>query len=308
MFYKDNWLAWTYDNGPEYGPKPLLTSDFALHFKKTITCPIKSYHEELLLNAQAIRDTFNGELDLLFSGGIDSEIILRVYHELKIPVNVYIFKYNNDYNLLEFNHAVNVCNELNVIPKIIDFNLERFFENEAYDIWTKCYAYSAGWLPHMKMTEYCDGTPIMGSGEPYWRVVSKEDTLSSWVYDIEEPSHHWAVYHKTIGRPVITDWYEYSPEIHVAYLQLPYVQDLINNRVKGKLSTVTSKAFIHQQYWPTIQDRTKLVGFEGKNYKKGDPLVPPFMLEFSKKYIREKVNAKFYTFTEHEFINLICSR
>lgn len=309
MFYKDNWLSWSYDNGPTNGPKLTPRAEFKLHFKNVVTRPVKSYHEELLSNAQLIRDTFTGGLDLLFSGGIDSEVILRVYHELKIPINVFVFKYENNYNLLEYNHAIEVCNELNVTPTIIDFNLEKFFENDAYDIWSKCYAYSSGWLPHMKMTEYLDGLPIIGSGEPYWRHTSRDlSNPEPWVFDIEEVSHHWAVYHKTINRPCITDWYEYSPEITLSHLQLPYVQDLVNNRVSGKLSTVSSKAFIHQAYWPTIKDRPKMIGFEGTAHKKGEQPVPPFMLEFSKTYIREKVDAKFYTFTQDEIVKLFGSQ
>ena len=105
MFYKDNWFAWTFDDGPEYGPKLTPTAEFKIVLRNTITRPVKSYYEELLENGRVIRDTFSGELDLLFSGGIDSEIILRVYLELKIPINVYIFKYENDYNLLEYTQA-----------------------------------------------------------------------------------------------------------------------------------------------------------------------------------------------------------
>ena len=109
MFYRDNWLTWNYDNGEAYGPKVKPSSKFNITLKNVITRPIKSYHEELLENAKAIRDTFTGDLDLLFSGGIDSEIILRVYHDLKIPINVYIFKYENNYNHKELAHAFRIC-------------------------------------------------------------------------------------------------------------------------------------------------------------------------------------------------------
>ena len=97
MFYKDNWLAWTYDD-VKFGNKTTPQSRFEFQFKKTIKQPLKSHKQELLENTRIIRDSFNEPFDLLFSGGVDSEIVLRCHVELKIPINVFIFKYEKDYN------------------------------------------------------------------------------------------------------------------------------------------------------------------------------------------------------------------
>ena len=308
MFYKNNWFSWTYDNGPVYGSKIHPTAEFKLVLKNTITRPIKSYYEELLENGRVIRDTFSGPLDLLFSGGVDSEIILRVYKDLGIPINVYVFKYENDYNLPEYTQALKSCKDLNVTPKIIDFNLQKFFENEAYDIQQKVFAVESGWLPHMKLTEYCDGLPIMGSGNPYIRRRSRDMSKKyPWVLEIDEKCHHWAIYHKTINRPCITDWYEYSPELILSYFKLPFVQQLLNDEVPGKLSNESTKCQVHQAYWTDLDLRSKLVGFEGPEPDKSKPEVQPFMLEFGKQYIRGVVTAKSYVFSKEELINQIGS-
>jgi hypothetical protein len=308
MFYKNNWFSWTYDNGLEYGPKLHPTAEFKLVLKNTITRPIKSYYEELLENGRIIRDTFSGPLDLLFSGGVDSEIILRVYQDLGIPINVYIFKYENDYNLPEYTQALKSCNKLNVTPKIIDFNLQKFFENDAYDIQQKVFAVESGRLPHMKLTEYCDGLPIIGSGEPYIRRTSRDlNKKYPWVFELDEKCHHWSVYHKTINRPCITDWYEYSPELILSYFNLPYAQHLLNDEVHGKLSNESTKCEVHQEYWSDLDLRQKLVGFEGPNPNKFKPPVQPFMLEFGKKHIRGVVTAKSYTFSKEELFDQIGS-
>jgi hypothetical protein len=306
MFYKNNWLAWTYDDGQEYGPKLHPTAEFKLILRNTVSRPIKSYYEELLENGRIVRDTFSGPLDLLFSGGVDSEIILRVYKDLGIPINVYIFKYENDYNLIEYTQAIKTCNDLNVIPKIIDFDLQKFFENDAYDIQQKIFAAESGWLPHMKLTEYCDGLPILGSGNPYVRRTSRDMTKKyPWVLELDEKCHHWAVYHKTINRPCITDWYEYSPELLLSYFNLPFVQQLVNDEVPGKLSNESTKVQVHQDYWPDLDPRQKLVGFEGPRPDKSSPEVQPFMLEFGKQYIRGVVTARSYIFSKEELFNQV---
>jgi hypothetical protein len=309
MFYKNNWFSWTYDDGPEYGSKLTPTAKFNIHLKNTITRPVKSYYEELLENGRVIRDTFSGPLDLLFSGGIDSEIILRVYTDLKIPINVYIFKYENDYNLIEYTQALKSCAKLGVTPKVIDFNLQKFFENDAYDIQQKVFASASGWLPHMKLTEYCDGLPIMGSGNPYIRRRSRDMTSKfPWVFELDEKCHHWAVYHKTINRPCITDWYEYSPELLVSYFDLPFVQQLLNDEVPGKLSNESTKVQVHQEYWTDLDLRPKLIGFEGPKPDKSKSDVQEFMLDFGKKYMRGVVPDQYpYIFSQEELIKLIGS-
>jgi hypothetical protein len=299
MFYKDNWLSWKYD-GDEYATKPHVDTPFKLSLKKTVALPVKSYYKELYDNARNIRDIVTGPLDLLFSGGIDSEVILRVYRELCIPINVYIFKYENELNHREFNHAIKVCTDLNVAYNVIDFNVQKFFENDAYSTWTNCYCNSSGWLPHMKMTEYLDNTPVFGSGDPYWRKQSD----GSWMFELDEGAKFWTLYHKKIGRTAVTDWYEYSPEIILSHMELPRIQMLINDEIPGKTSSFSHKALIHQDHWNDIVIRPKMVGFE-KDMPITKDAKPEFMLEFERQYT-SRVKSTVYRFTKAELIELLC--
>lgn len=299
MFYKNNWLSWKYDN-IEYSTKNSIDSDFDLTLKKTIYYDTMSYYDELCENARNLRDLIDGPLDLLFSGGIDSEVILRIYLDLKIPINVFVFKYKDMLNHREFNHAVKVCTDLNVNHTVIDFDVKKFFENEAYDIWNRCYCNSSGWLPHMKMTEYLDNTPIIGSGEPYWKRLDD----GTWMFELDEGSKFWTLYHKSIGRTAITDWYEYRPEIIISHMKIPKMQELITDQKFGKLSTVSSKALIHKDYWNDIVDRPKMVGFE-KDKPAGKKSKPDFMLEFERQYT-DKVESKSFRFSSKEIIDALC--
>lgn len=299
MFYKNNWLTWEY-NDNEYGTKSRLDDEFVLRLNKTVKRSVMHYYDELYENARKLRDLIVGPMDLLFSGGIDSEVILRVYRDLKIPINVFIFKYEDMLNYREFNHAVKVCEDLNVNSTVVDFNVSKFFENDAYDIWTKCYCNSSGWLPHMKMTEYLDNTPVFGSGDPYWR---KQDD-GTWMFEIDEGAKFWTQYHSKIGRVAVTDWYEYSPEVILSHMQLPRIQQLINNQQPGKTSSFSNKSPVHKDHWHDIVIRPKMVGFErDKEIEKNSK--PEFMLEFERQYT-SKVNSVTYRYTADEIIDLLC--
>jgi hypothetical protein len=289
MFFKNGWLDWAGSG-----------DDFKFILKKTVNQPVMNYFDELFENARNIRDIISGPLDLMFSGGIDSEVILRVYRDLKIPINVFIFKYEDMLNYREFDHAIKVCTDLNVKHKVIDFNVKRFFENDAYGIWSKCNTSSSSWLPHMKLTEYLDNTPIIASGEPYWK---KQDD-GTWIFELEEDAKFWTIYHKTIGRTAITDWYEYRPEVILSHMQLPRVQQLINNQVPGKTSTVTSKALIHQAKWDDIIIRDKMVGFE-KDLTPSKESKPLYMLEFDKHYC-STISSAIYKYTPAEITDALC--
>ncbi len=297
MFYKNNWLIWQYDNIP-YSAKTNPESEFKLTLQKTVVT-VKDYLWELLENAKNIRDLINGPLDLLFSGGIDSEVVLRTYKQLNIPINVYIFKYLDQLNYREFDHALEVCKSLNVQYKVIDFDVKKFFEQDAYNIWTKCYCDNSSWLPHMKLTEYLDNTPIFGSGEPYWRLQSD----GKWALEIDEDAKYWTTYHINIGRSAVTDWYEYRPEIILSHMQLPIIQSLINGKLPGKLSSFSSKSPVHKNFWSDIKIRPKMVGFEGDGEITANNK-PEYMLEFEKKYT-STIKRTTYRWYQHEIIDAL---
>ena len=263
-----------------------------------------SYYHELYENAKQLHERFGNNLDLLFSGGIDSEVVLRVYTILKLPINVHIFKYENDLNIREFTQATKICQELGITPHVRNFNVKKFFENDAESIFKKVYCNSSGWLPHMKMTEELDGIPVFGSGDPYWKRLSTDWTRpSEWLFEIDEGAKAWSIYHKTIGRDAICDWYEYSPEIILSHMKLPRIKNLISDKIKGKLSSFSHKALIHQDIWPTVDIRPKMVGFEGHS-KPDKKSKPGYMLEFEKEFIENKVHSKILHYKIDQVLDL----
>ena len=296
MYYKDNWLTWYYDD-VEYGPKTSPNSKFELKIKPTINQQIKSYKEELLLNASRIRDTFSEPFDLMLSGGVDSEVILRCYRELKVPVNVFVFKYENNYNLPDVTHALKICEGLNITPTVIDLNLQKFFEHEAYDIWTTGYYLNSGRLPHMKMIEYLDNIPIMGDGCPYWSYYD-----GTWKLELDEDCHAQSIYCKTIGRTMIADWYEHSPEVLVSHMNHPLIRNMKRTQ-KTSLEFVNTKYILHKQLWDDIELRPKRVGFEGSMKPGMNASKPDFMLDFNKNYITDVMTNSDYLFSKEDLLS-----
>jgi hypothetical protein len=290
MAYKDNWLQWNGDK---------------LQFKKTVTWPIKSYYKELLSNAAGIRDAFSGPIDLFFSGGVSSQAILNTYIQLGIPVNVYIIKYNNNYNQYDYAVATKICSELGVSYTTIDINLEHFFENEAINIFNISQCIDTKKLILLKMLEKTDGTPIIGGKEPYiFRVNNKSHVeKSEWLLKITANDLVMDVYSNKINRQAVTNWFFWSPFVPVAMLNHPTVELLLTDIDPSKASLASSRGAIYKQYWPNIINRISQTGFENIKDEMMS-LYPPCMIDFYLTNIHKIVKpVKPFTFTKELFVN-----
>ena len=119
----ENWMSYSYD-GVEYGRKQIDTKEFTINYNKKISKPLPPYKDALLYNARLMREMYNEPFDVCLSGGIDSEVVVRTFKELKIKHNTVIFRLENNYNYRDVQSAVELCTQLNVSYKIIDFNIQ----------------------------------------------------------------------------------------------------------------------------------------------------------------------------------------
>lgn len=262
----DGWLSWSINDVP-----------YALRKHKNDVCTfnmvksditVGTYKEELLNNAKAMRDYYSDPFDVLYSGGIDSEVILRVFKELGIKHNTIVVRYKGDYNKREVDSAISSLQQLNIPYKIIDFDLKKFYENDAYDLCKKSSCIRVGRVNHVKFcVDFCDNIPIMGEGDIYWHRTHDIDysVPSEWRFVVSEASHNCNSYLTSLGRENVCDFYEFTPNLIKAYNNQPIMQDLLNDRIFGKTSNWSSKWLMHSELWPDLIKRVKLTGLEGNN-------------------------------------------
>jgi hypothetical protein len=300
----NNWMSYNFD-GIEYGKKLTNESVFSINFNKKIKKDsMPSYKDALFNNARIMRDSFNEPFDVCLSGGTDSEIVVRTFKSVGIKHNTFIFKLENNYNIRDVTNAVNLCNELNIDYTIIDFNVEQFFKNDALELFNRTLIPMAGRLPRLKFIDYLDNIPIFCDGEPYWRRELEDDYInkSRWLFQLHEDGYSVSTYAKNIGRTVIGDWYEYTPDIIMSYKELPLVRQLLNDGIPGKISNISSRVAAHNSIWPTIEYKPKLVGYEGLD----NPVAhrPQFINDFHNKYMKD-INDTTIKYSEEELNRLL---
>ena len=127
---ENSWNAWKYDNGPLFSRSKNPNEKLIPVYKK-MDRKILSLKEEALLAAKSTKDHFpDQKLNLFFSGGLDSELMLKSFLAIGEKPNIFIVRYEDDINLYDVSYAISIANSMNVDIKIIDMNIKKFFENE----------------------------------------------------------------------------------------------------------------------------------------------------------------------------------
>jgi hypothetical protein len=279
IFSENNWHGWQYGTGFEYSDQIKDQPFQTFHRKSNIV--IGSYKEELIKAARSTIDTYpNQKFTLFFSGGADSELVLRSYLEIKHPIEVIIYRYENDYNLYDISYAVNICNMLGVPYLLLDFNLQKFYENEAEKYSELSEIDRPRSLPHLKFLETTDNIGILGQGDPWWSRKEHIDysIKGTWEYKDTESFVGAAKFIQRINKPSIDRWLKWTPGLFLSYTRLNWFKKLVNDEITGKAGVNTSKLQGYREAYPNMLDRIKLTGFE-----KVDDLINEFEIFLSKK-------------------------
>lgn len=300
----DGWMSYSFDDGKEInGAKPKIDSIFNLHFKKEIKYKKMSYYDALLYNARMMKDSYSEPFDVLFSGGIDSEVVIRTLKQENVRFNAFTIRMENDINLQDVSAAIKIADLIGIKLNIIDWSLQKFLENDAGDMFNKTFCPEPRRMLRHAWYDLLDNIPVMGEGEPYWKREYGTDysKKSKWHLYWTEDYFTGAIYANTVGRRVISEWYNYTPEIVMNFHSLPLIEKLLDDNIVGKASCWSSRTEIHRVLWEDIFYKPKLGGYEGANGIPGDQ--PQMLIDFANSYSVRTSNQS-YKFLPYELENI----
>lgn len=259
---ENNWYRWYYGDS-----KDCIRQTGELKFNTEFgKCrdSVGTFKEELVKAATSTLDHRTGKLVILFSGGADSEVMLRAFLEVGANPEVVICRFENDYNIYDVSYAVTVCSLLNVPYKIVDLNLTKFYETDAERISELSQIDRPRALPYCKILELVDGFPVMGNGDltlvrrqgiDY--TVQGEWDVRCWEHDIG-----WNKFLCKINRPGIAEWFKWTPGLVVSFMQLQWFQKLTTDGFYKKAGADSTKLIGYREAYPNLLDRKKQTGFE----------------------------------------------
>jgi hypothetical protein len=275
---ENNWYSWTYGDLPLYSRQP-GNLEFKTVYNK-YKGPIGTFKEELIKAAKSSLDYSKGKPTVLYSGGVDSELMLRAFLDAGCVPDVVIARYEKDYNIYDVSYAVVTCELLKTPYKIIDFNLEKFYETEALKYAELAQIDRPRALPYCKLLETVDGFPIMGASDisPY-RTNDDYNTQGTWMMRCWEHDIGWSKFLREINKPGIAEWFKWTPGITIATLRTKWFTDLTHDKYYGKLGSNSTKIIGYREAYPDLISRTKKTGFENI-----DRLVEQVEVEISKRF------------------------
>ncbi|MAV89811.1 MAG: hypothetical protein CL676_00205 [Bdellovibrionaceae bacterium] len=194
------------------------------------------------------------------SGGIDSEIVALSFLAAKIKFKAVSIRFNDGLNRHDIQFAVDFTRKHKISHEIFDLNIVDFFASDEFLRLAHNSQCVTPQFPSlmkvMKIASLSNGYPVIGSGDCY---LKKEN--NDWVlYEREKVA---SIYKFLIANRIqgCAGFFQYTPEIILAYLRDPIVEKLLQNQIPYKPSNYDLKSEIYSNYFE-FESRPKFTGYE----------------------------------------------
>jgi predicted PP-loop superfamily ATPase len=274
-FTLNNHLSYSIDDR-EYGHRTTPYEKFRVSVGKIDPDHYRTSNwlKEQYRAAEIISQEYGNDFVVMFSGGTDSEIVLRAFKHIGVTPRVVFIKFINDYNIEDYNLAVKIAADIGYRLEAVEFDVKNFYHSgEAWELSQAIQCRQIAYLTVYHNILKIGMPAVMGGEMLFKRHVDKAG--SHWHYCFRENEDASAMrFSLKYGIPLVNEWFSYTPEMMGYYLDHPAIKRLLSERYNYKLSSVSSKNDILRSLMPSIIDKKKthgyehLMGFNGEVYRK----------------------------------------
>lgn len=229
-----------------------------------------NYVEELRRTADTVYKEFGSDLSVFLSGGTDSEIVVRNFLDIGIKPHCYCIRFADGYNGSDVDEAIKIAELLDLKLDILDFDVKNFyFSGEAAEFGAKIQCTQITYLLVYYHILKTSAPAVMGGEALFTRAVSPAGT--NWYYTFRENEDASAMrFSEQYNIPLVNEWFSYTPELLLYYIEDEEMQNLFNQKYNYKLSSVSTKNGVLRRLYPGLREKRKTHGFErllGFNYE-----------------------------------------
>jgi hypothetical protein len=227
------------------------------HYKKS------SWLIEQYRIADLVYKDLGKDFIVMFSGGTDSEIVLRAFKHIGVNVRPLFVKFIGDYNLDEYYAARKVTDALGLKLEVVPFDVKGFFwSGKAPALAAELQSHQIGSLVLYQSIINLQTPVVMGGSFTLLR-EPHETAGSKWFYNSTEAEDSASIRcsHK-YNMPIIQEWFAYTPEVIGYFLDHPKIKWLISDRYNYKTWSDGIKNEIFMEWMPEIIKKTKKTGYE----------------------------------------------
>lgn len=222
---------------------------------------------ELIRNARSIHRQFP-DLTVFMSGGLDSEMALQSFLAAGITPKLATIRFPNDANMHDIGPMMRMLDQMKLPYTVIDFDPEEFVKSgECYEVALKYQAYTLYQQMLLRVGEQYSA-PMITVDEVELEKIPDVDletgnVTTDWCFlKKEDQDGVWRRFNDKTGIPALNNFYTYTPESILAFLNNETVDDLINDRIPGKLGWTSSKMKIYSSLGYEFRKRPKWHGVE----------------------------------------------
>lgn len=229
-----------------------------------------SWYDEFKRAMSLLVEEHGANLNVFYSGGFDSEILVRTLVEMGANPIAHTVCFTGEENTRETQNTTQICLALDVKHVIWKHDILDYVRREKYmELGLK---YTCNQLAYLVVLEYvrkCTDLPCLMGGEIYIQkheipafeaVPSKFD----WYYIYRENEDAMTYrYSLDTGHPLINETFSYTPELIRKWTEIPTVRSIVDNKRLGKLSLISSKPEIFREAYPhELVAKRKMHGYE----------------------------------------------
>ena len=263
---ENNHLQYWYDDDRS---QRWRTSEFDTTSMSVGGCTRKpmSLRAELIRNARSLTRQYP-DLTVFMSGGLDSEMALQSFLSAGIVPKIATVRFPNNNNMHDIGPMMKMLDQMNIAYTIIDFDPTEFVNSgECYEVGLKYQAYTFYQQMLLRVAEQYSAPMITVDEIELERPTSIDyetgEVESGWIFlKKEDQDGVWRRFNEKTGIPALNNFYTYSPETILAFLDIPVVDDLVNDRIPGKLGWTSSKMKIYSTLGYDFRKRPKWHGVE----------------------------------------------
>lgn len=203
---------------------------------------------------------------LFFSGGADSEVMMRSFLAHTRDLEVVFVRFCDDLNSHEWEFAKLIAHRLGFSIQVIDFDLLSFWAKECKVYAEKSKSFSPQLNAHIKMAELAAGVSVFGIGEPE---LEQSGNQINWIERERDYSWYRYFYEPHLAeqgqKKEFIAFFQSIPEMSFCFLRDFLMQkawDLESRFAGNKLDFLSYKKIYYSKFWPDFLVREKWTGFE----------------------------------------------
>ena len=231
------------------------------------------WKDEVANTIQAIYHSADSPLFVALSGGIDSEIVARSLLENSIPFSAITIEYTNGFNAHDIQYARDFCKKHSIEHHTVTVDPNYLYTTKMEQYIDQGYCarnlYRYLQLFILETVENLNGTAVLGAETQAYYLLDGQLHIR---YSTEILNTiRWC---KTNNVDHCVNFFLHNPELYAAYMQMPDVQQVLNNPLACK-NTVEldrtrnvpsgaspEKELVYRSVWPDLTERPKYNGFE----------------------------------------------